>query len=92
MTIADLERRYDGPIPPRERDAARGINAARVKAIANSLWFKNLALQYVKTLRRYRERGEPYPQMLLNDFRLYLTRYRHWSRRARQLTNPGAAP
>lgn len=88
VRVAELERRYDGPIPLHERDAARGINTALCEARGNATMYRRFALRQIATIRQRRADGTEYPA-LVNDLRLYLARYRHWNHRARMMGDEG---
>lgn len=82
--LADLHRRFDGPAPQHELDAALGRNTALMEAEGNAAFYRRMARRQLATIRERRADGSFYPA-LVDDLRLYLARYRHWRREARRL-------
>lgn len=85
-TLTDLENRFDGPIPPHELDAVRGINTALCEAIGNRLLYRDMTLRQIRTIRKRRADRTMFPAAL-DDLRLYLARYRHWRSIQRSIEN-----
>src|SRR5258707_13167679 len=93
--LAELERRFNGPVPEALRLAAQlgSAELGRVRqAEAQAAFLKALLRGQVRLIRRRREEGSFYPS-LLDDLRLYRRRWRHWHRRAVALRTalPGEA-
>jgi hypothetical protein len=82
---AELERRYDGPIPEGELLLARFGSAAAVELLAaagNAAFYRRMLQRQIATIRRRRAEGSAYPS-LLADLRLYRDRWRYWRRKQR---------
>lgn len=85
--LAELERRFNGPIPEPLRLAARLGSPERVeflRAEGQAAFFRAMTLGQVAILRRRRADGSAYPA-LLEDLALYRRQWRRWRRRARTL-------
>jgi hypothetical protein len=83
--FAELERRYDGPIPEPEQLLARFGSAAAAEALVaagNAAFYRSMLRQQIATIRRRRAAGSAYPA-LLGDLRLYRDRWRYWQRKRR---------
>jgi len=82
--LAELERRFNGPIPEPLRLAAQ-LGSAELcrlrQAEAQAAFLKALLRGQVRLIRRRRAEGSFHP-LLLDDLRLYRRRWRHWHRRA----------
>jgi hypothetical protein len=81
--IADLERRYDGPIPAEVRLVARLGSAdivERLFAEGQSAFYKSLVRGQLRIIRRRRAEGSFYPA-LVDDLRTYRQGWRRWHRR-----------
>jgi hypothetical protein len=82
--LAELERRFNGPIPEPLRLAAQ-LGSAELcrlrQAEAQAAFLKTLLRDQVRLIRRRRAEGSFHPS-LLDDLRLYRRRWRHWQRRA----------
>lgn len=83
--LANLERRYDGPIPQQERDALRGSPNRRaiIEAQGNAEYLACLIRDQIKTIRGYAAHDHLPPAEhgarmagLYRDLRLYLKRRR----------------
>ena len=82
---AELERRYDGPIPPPLRLVARlgSVRALRrLEAEGQSAFFTAMARGQLRAIRLRRADGSFYPA-LLADLALYRRERRRWRRIAR---------
>jgi len=94
--LAELERRFNGPIPEPLRLAAQ-LGSAELcrlrQAEAQAAFLKALLRGQVRLIRRRRAEGSFHP-LLLDDLRLYRRRWRHWHRRAVALRTalPGETP
>ncbi|HXQ51133.1 MAG TPA: hypothetical protein VN802_08580 [Stellaceae bacterium] len=89
--LAELERRYDGPIPEPLRLVARlgsPSAARRLHAEAKAAFFAALAKGQIRAIRRRRGAGSLYPA-LFDDLALYRRERRHWRRAARLLASGG---
>jgi hypothetical protein len=85
--IAELERRFDGPIPEPVRLLARlGSEAAvqLLQAEGQAAFFKAMVTGQIRAIRRRRAEGSEYPAMA-GDLALYRTQLRHWRGLAREL-------
>jgi hypothetical protein len=94
--LAELERRFNGPVPEPLRLAAQ-LGSAELcrlrQAEAQAAFLKTLLHDQVRLIRRRRADGSFHPS-LLDDLRLYRRRWRHWQRRvvALRAALPGDAP
>jgi hypothetical protein len=82
--LAELERRFNGPVPEPLRLAAQLGTAElcrRRHAEAEAAYLKTLLCGQIRLIRRRRAEGSFYPA-LLDDLRLYRRRWRHWRRHA----------
>jgi hypothetical protein len=89
--LSELERRYDGPIPPALRQAARhGSPAAalRWRSAAEIGFFAALARRQIASLRRHRL--APLDGARRRDLDLYLRQWRAWRRLAASLAGQDA--
>lgn len=77
--IADLQCRYDGPIPQAELDAARGINTALLAAAGNARFFTRMARGQIEVVRYWRSLGRA-QESDVAQLRQYLERRRYWRR------------
>ncbi len=78
--LAELERRYDGPIPAPLRNAARLGSADRVltiEALGQADFFATLIRNQIEAIRRARTGGAAQPS-LWSDLALYRSRRRFW--------------
>ncbi len=85
--LAELERRYNGPIPAPLLDVVRHGSperAALLRAEAQAREFRGLALDQLNIIRKRRAVGTAHAGIDA-DLRLYLARWRHWRRVAREL-------
>jgi hypothetical protein len=85
--IADLERRYDGPIPPELRLAVRLGSAdlvERLFAEGQAAFYKAMVLGQLRIIRLRRAEGNFYPG-LVDDLRTYRRGWRRWHRRRAML-------
>lgn len=85
--LAELEQRYDGPIPEGLRQAAQEGSAEAVEllfATGEAAFYKSMVLGQLAIIRRRRADGSFYPS-LLADLRYYRDGWRHWHRRLRAL-------
>lgn len=83
--FAELERRYDGPIPEPEQLLARFGSAAAAEALVaagNAAFYRSMLRQQVAIIRRRRAEGSAYPA-LLGDLGLYRERWRYWRQKQR---------
>lgn len=81
--LAQLERRYDGPVPEPERLIADFGSAGRVQllvAAGNAAFYRGMVRQQIETIRQRRATNTVYPE-LLADLRLYRDRWRYWRRK-----------
>jgi hypothetical protein len=81
--IADLERRYDGPIPAELRLVARLGSAdivERLFAEGQAAFYTSMVLGQLRTIRGRRAEGSIYPG-LVDDRRTYGQGWRRWRRR-----------
>ncbi len=86
--LAELERRYDGPIPePLLRAAGLGSAALAELLLAEgqARFFKGMAQGQIAIIRRRRKEGSLYPG-LVADLVFYRQRWRDWRRRVRALS------
>jgi hypothetical protein len=82
--LAELERRYNGPVPEPLRQAAQlgSAELSRLRhAEAEAAFLKTLLRDQIRLVRRRRAAGSFDPS-LVDDLRLYRRRWRHWHRRA----------
>jgi hypothetical protein len=82
---AELERRYDGPVPPQLRLVARLGSARdlrRLEAEGQAAFFTAMARGQLRAIRLRRADGSFYPA-LLADLALYRRERRRWRRIAR---------
>ena len=82
---AELERRYDGPVPPPLRLAARlgsARAARRLQAEGQAAFFTAMIRGQLRAIRLRRADGSFYPA-LLADLALYRRERRRWRRIAR---------
>lgn len=92
--IAELERRYNGPIPEGLLLAARFGSAEAAELLfaeGQAAFFKSMALAQIRIVRRRRSDGSFYPA-LLSDLALYRRCWRRWHRQCRTLGAALAAP
>lgn len=85
--IADLERRYNGPVPEGLRLVARLGSAdivERLFAAGQAAFYKSMVLGQLDIIRRRRAEGSFYPA-LIDDLRTYRTGWRRWQYRSRSL-------
>lgn len=85
--LAELERRYDGPIPDALRQAAHLGSAEAVErlfAAGEAAFYRSMVSRQLALIRRRRLEGSFYPA-LLDDLRLYRKSWRQWRRRCREL-------
>jgi len=85
--LAELERRYDGPIPPHSRRAAELGSpeaVAQMLAAGECAFWKTMVLRQLAIIRARRADGSFYPA-LLADLRLYRATWRRWHRQRRAL-------
>ena len=86
-TLAELERRFDGPIPPALKLIARhgSLRAVRLlQARGQAAFFASMVRGQLRAIRARRQEGSFYPAML-KDLTLYRRQYRRWRRLARRL-------
>jgi hypothetical protein len=81
--LAELERRFNGPVPEPLRLAAQLGTAelCRRHAEAQAAYLRTLLLSQIRLIRRRRAEGT-FDPALLDDLRLYQQRWRHWRRAA----------
>jgi hypothetical protein len=82
--LAELERRYDGPIPEPLRRIARhgsGHVVRRLHAAGQAAFFTAMARGQIRAIRLRRRDGSFYPAML-EDLGLYRDERRRWRQRA----------
>jgi hypothetical protein len=87
---AELERRYDGPVPPPLRLVARLGSAGavrRLQAEGQAAFFTAMARGQLRAIRLRRADGSFY-QAMLADLALYRRERRRWRRIARRLAGP----
>jgi hypothetical protein len=92
--FADLERRYDGPIPLHLRDRALADNWQIVeerRAAARVKFFDDMAHFQVAAIRGRRQAGTAHAG-LRRDLQLYLERRRHWRRVLGRLRDTATLP
>jgi len=92
--LAELERRYDGPVPEGLRLAAHLGSADAVErlfAAGEAAFYKSMVLGQLDIIRRRRADGSFYPA-LLADLRCYREGWRYWNRRVRALRAAAAEP
>ncbi len=85
--MAELERRFNGPVPGPLRLLAQHGSAHRVlllEAEAQAAFFEAMLRGQIALIRRRRADGSFYPA-LLADLVFYRRHWRHWRRRARLL-------
>lgn len=85
--LAELERRFNGPVPEPLRQAAQlgSTELCRLRqAEAQAAFLKALLRGQIRLIRQRRAEHSAYPS-LLDDLRLYRRRWRHWHRRAAAL-------
>jgi hypothetical protein len=86
--LAELERRFDGPIPePLRRIAALG-SAERVlllEAEGQAMFFRALIRDQIEAIRRHRKGRGGVPESLLRDLALYRRQELFWRREAARL-------
>lgn len=85
--LAELERRYDGPIPEPELALARHGSQQAVlwlHALGQAAFFRRLIEGQIRAIRQRRRDGSFYPA-LLSDLALYRREWRQWQRRRRTL-------
>jgi hypothetical protein len=88
--LDDLESRYDGPIPPPLRAAARagsGVAAARIETAGETRFLAGLIARQLIAIRESRRAGRPV-RMLTDDLDLY----RRERRRLRDASGAAVAP
>jgi hypothetical protein len=89
--MAELERRYDGPVPEALRRAARvGALAAYLESAGQTAFFAAMVRGQIATIRRRRADGTVYPA-LFADLALYRREWRRWRQRHRTLDASNAA-
>lgn len=89
---AELERRYDGAVPPPLRLAARLGSARavrRLQAEGQAAFFTAMARGQLRAIRLRRADGSFYPA-LLADLALYRRERRRWRRIARLFARDAA--
>jgi hypothetical protein len=87
LRLAELEQRYDGPVPDALRQAAHVGSAAAVEelfAIGEAKFYRALAKKQIALIRRRRADGTFYPA-LISDLQFYRTAWREWHSRCRAL-------
>ena len=92
--LAELERRYDGPIPePARRAVLAGSarEAERHAAAAEARFFAGRVRNQVRAIRLRRAAGCRVPD-LLADLALYRREWRRWHARARRLLDEADPP
>lgn len=92
--LAELERRFNGPIPEPLRRAARLGSAERVELLhaeGQRAFFRSMLRGQVRIIRQRRLDGSFYPA-LLADLALYREGWRRWHRMACALGKAAAAP
>jgi hypothetical protein len=85
--IADLERRYDGPIPADcgwSRDSARPISSSGYSPKGRAALYTSMVLGRLRIIRSRRAEGSYYPG-LVDDLRTYRQGWRRWHRRRGRL-------
>jgi hypothetical protein len=85
--LAELERRYDGPVPDGLRLAAHLGSAGSVEllfAAGEAAFYKSMVLRQLAIIRR-RRADDSFYASLLSDLRYYRDLWRHWHGRARAL-------
>ena len=91
--LAELERRYDGPVPEHLRRAAHLGSAAAVEflaAIGEACFWRSMVRGQIAIIRQRRSDGSWYPA-LVSDLRLYRDTWRFWHRRRSALRDAAAA-
>ena len=91
--LAELERRYDGPIPEPLRLAAHLGSAdavAQLFAAGEAAFHRSLVARQIAIIRRRKADGSFYPA-LLDDLRLYREGWRQWHRSGCRLRQAAAA-
>ena len=87
--LADLEARYDGPIPTSEMNALRhgtALAADIAEARAEIAFFRGMAAQARRSGKAWRDRGESVlAARAIADCRIYLTGWRARRRRLEAL-------
>jgi hypothetical protein len=91
--LAELERRFNGPVPEAQRLAAQ-LGSAELfrlrQAEAQAAFLRTLFRRQLRLIRQRRAGGSLDPS-LLDDLRLYRRRWRHWRYRAQVLRQSLAA-
>jgi hypothetical protein len=85
--LAELERRYDGPIPDGLRQAAHLGSADAVERLfaeGERAFYRTMVTRQIAIIRRRRLDHTLYPA-LFADLRLYRSAWRQWHRRCRAL-------
>lgn len=85
--LAELERRFDGPVPPALKLVARHgtLRAVRLlQARGQEAFFAAMIRGQLRAIRARRQDGSFYPAML-KDLALYRRQRRRWRRIARRL-------
>jgi hypothetical protein len=85
--LAELERRFDGPIPATLKLIARhgSLRAVRLlQARGQEAFFAAMIRGQLRAIRARRRDGSFYPEML-KDLALYRRQHRRWRRIARKL-------
>jgi hypothetical protein len=92
--LAELELRYDGPIPDALREEARLGSAEAVErlfATGQAAFLRSLIRGQIALIRRRRSDGTAYPA-LIRDLLLYRSEWRAWQRRCRALRDSETPP
>jgi hypothetical protein len=87
LSLVDLERANNGPIPPAVLAAARfGSHemVALMRARGETAFFRSMMIGQLKTIRMRRADGTYYPA-LLTDLQFYRQQFRSWNRIAAEL-------
>lgn len=80
MDMADLERRYDGPIPAPLRQVARLGSVEAVELLYaehQAAFYRDMVLGQIAIIRRRRAAGSWYPS-LHDDLRFYRAGWHRW--------------
>lgn len=83
--FAELERRFNGPIPEMDQMIARHGSRRMVEILhaqAQAMFFREMATRQIKAIRMRRKDDSYYPSMT-KDLMYYIAEWRKWKARAR---------
>jgi hypothetical protein len=93
--MAELERRFDGPVPEADLSLARlgSVTALkRLQATAETAFFATLVRRQIAAIHRRRAAGSVVPPGLVEDLARYRRQHRAWQRFADDPSDGEAPP